>query len=69
MFDSTTKNVRVMPSDMIPRLITVSDFTRANLSKKNTFADRVLSEEPKFVRKRRSKAISESVSTLEKENR
>ena len=35
----------------------------------NTFADRVLSEEPKFVRKRRSKAISESVSTLEKENR
>lgn len=44
-------------------------FYKGELEPKNTFADRVLSEEPKFVRKRRSKAISESVSTLEKENR
>lgn len=43
-------------------------FYKGELEPKNTFADRVLSEEPKFVRKRRSKAISESVSTLEKEN-
>ena len=44
-------------------------FYKGELEPKNTFADRVLSEEPKFVRKRRSKAISESVSTLEKEIR
>ena len=41
---------------------------KGELERKNTFENRVLSEEPKFVRKRRKQAHSEDVSTFEKEN-
>ena len=43
-------------------------YNKGELERKNTFADRVLTEEPKFVQKRREKAHSEAVSTFEKEN-
>ena len=43
-------------------------FFQGELERKNTFENRVLSEEPKFVRKRRKQAHSEDVSTFEKEN-
>ena len=43
-------------------------FFKGELERKNTFENRVLSEEPKFVRKRRKQAHSEDVSTFEKEN-
>lgn len=37
-------------------------FFRGELPRKNTFENTVLSEEPKFVKKRRNKVISETVS-------
>ena len=40
-------------------------YNKGELEHKNTFADRVLSEEPKFVQKRRKKAHYETVSTFE----
>jgi len=43
-------------------------YTKGELEKKNTFENRVLSEEPKFVQKRRKQSISEDVSTFENEN-
>lgn len=43
-------------------------YYRGELEVKNTFEHRVLTEEPKFVRKRREKELSETVSTFEKEN-
>ncbi len=43
-------------------------YYKGELERKNTFENRVLSEEPKFVRKRRKQANSEEVSTFEKEN-
>ena len=43
-------------------------FFKGELERKNTFENRVLSEEPKFVRKRRKQAHSEDVSTFENEN-
>ena len=43
-------------------------YYRGELERKNTFADRILTEEPKFVRKRREKAHSEVVSTSENKN-
>ncbi len=43
-------------------------FFKGELVRKNTFENRVLSEEPKFVQKRRKQAHSEDVSTFEKEN-
>ena len=43
-------------------------YYKGELEKKNTFENRVLSEEPKFVQKRRKQSISEDVSTFEKEN-
>ena len=43
-------------------------FFKGELERKNTFENRVLSEEPKFVQKRRKQAHSDGVSTFEKEN-
>nr|MBQ4456221.1 IS3 family transposase [Clostridia bacterium] len=43
-------------------------YYKGELQRKNTFASRTLSEEPKFVQKRREKAHSETVSTSENEN-
>lgn len=43
-------------------------FYKGEIERKKTFDERVLTEEPKFVQKRREKAISENVSTFEKEN-
>ena len=43
-------------------------YNKGELEKKNTFENRVLSEEPKFVQKRRKQSISEDVSTFENEN-
>ena len=43
-------------------------FFKGELERKNTFENRVLSEEPKFVQKRRKQAQSGDVSTFEKEN-
>ena len=43
-------------------------FFKGELERKNTFENRVLSEEPKFVQKRRKQACSEVVSTFENEN-
>ena len=43
-------------------------FFKGELERKNTFENRVLSEEPKFVRKRRKQAHSKDVSTFENEN-
>ena len=40
-------------------------YNKGELEHKNTFAGRVLSEEPKFVQKRRKKAHYETVSTFE----
>ena len=42
-------------------------FFKGELEKKNTFEKRVLSEEPKFVQRRRKQAHSVDVSTFEKE--
>ena len=42
-------------------------YYKGELERKNTFAARVLSEEPKFVQKRRNKAHSKGVSTSENE--
>lgn len=42
-------------------------FYKGEIEHKNTFADRVLTEEPKFVQKRRKQADSGDVSTSEKE--
>lgn len=42
-------------------------FFKGEIEKKNTFEKRVLTEEPKFVQKRRKHAKSENVSTFEKE--
>ena len=42
-------------------------FFKGELERKNTFENRVLSEEPKFVQKRRKQAHPEDVSTFEKE--
>ncbi len=42
-------------------------FFRGELDRKNTFENRVLSEEPKFVQKRREQAHSADVSTIENE--
>ncbi|MEE3444262.1 MAG: IS3 family transposase [Methanobrevibacter sp.] len=42
-------------------------FFKGEIEKKNTFEKRVLSEEPKFVQKRRKQAHSGDVSTFEKE--
>ena len=44
-------------------------YNKGELERKNTFASRALSEEPKFVQNRREKAHSETVSTSENENR
>lgn len=43
-------------------------FNKGEIECKNTFEERTLSTEPKFVQKRREKAISENESTFEKEN-
>ena len=43
-------------------------YYKGELVRKNTFDNRVLTEEPKFVQKRRNKGISGTVSTNEKEN-
>ena len=43
-------------------------YYKGELERKNTFADRVLIEEPKFVQKRRKQAHSQTVSTFENEN-
>lgn len=42
-------------------------YNKGELEKKNTFENRVLSEEPKFVQKRRKQCIFEDVSTFENE--
>ena len=39
-------------------------YYKGELERKNTFENRVLSEEPKFVRERRKQANSEEVSTF-----
>lgn len=43
-------------------------FFKGEIEKKNTFEKRILTEEPKFVQKRRKHTASEGVSTFEKEN-
>ena len=43
-------------------------YYKGELERKNTFENRVLSEEPKFVQKRRKRAYSKYVSTFEKED-
>lgn len=43
-------------------------YYKGELEQKNTFDNRVLTEEPKFVQKRRKQAHSEDVSAFEKEN-
>ena len=42
-------------------------FFKGDLPRKKTFENRVLTEEPKFVQKRRKQAVSEIVSTFENE--
>ena len=42
-------------------------FNKGEIPCKNTFRDRKLTEEPKFVQKRHEKAALEKVSTFEKE--
>ena len=42
-------------------------YNKGELEHKNTFAERKLTEEPKFVQKRRKKAHPETVSTSENE--
>ncbi len=44
-------------------------YYKGELKRKNTFENRVLSEEPKFVQKRRKYDASDTVSTFENENR
>ena len=44
-------------------------YYKGELEQKNTFADRVLTEEPKFVRKQRKKVHSNEASTFENEKR
>ena len=43
-------------------------YYKGELEIKNTFENRVLSEEPKFAQKRRKQAHSEDVSTFERSN-
>lgn len=43
-------------------------YYKGELEQKNTFAQRVLTDEPKFVQKRRKKVLSDAVSTVENEN-
>lgn len=43
-------------------------YYKGELERKNTFENRVLSEEPKFVQKRRKQAHSGNVSTFRNEN-
>ena len=43
-------------------------YYKGEMERKNTFENRVLSEEPKFVQKRRKQAHSENVSTFRNEN-
>ena len=43
-------------------------FFKGELERKNTFENRVLSEEPKFVQKRHKQKVMEATSTFEKEN-
>lgn len=43
-------------------------FYKGEIACKNTFKDRVLSETPKFVKKRHNNDISESMSTFENAN-
>ena len=43
-------------------------FFRGEIERKDTFANRILSEEPKFVQKRHQSSTSENVSTSENEN-
>lgn len=43
-------------------------YYKGELERKNTFENRILTEEPKFVEKRRKRAHSEDVSTFEKES-
>lgn len=43
-------------------------YYRGDLERKNTFEERVLTEEPKFVQKRRKQTHSEDVSTIENIN-
>lgn len=43
-------------------------FYKGEIECKKTFEERVLTEEPKFVQKRRKEALSENVSTFEREN-
>ncbi len=43
-------------------------FFKGELERKNTFENRVLSEEPKFVQKRRKQSHSGDVFTFEKKN-
>lgn len=42
-------------------------YYKGELERKNTFENRVLTDEPKFVQKRRNKDVIENVSALEKE--
>lgn len=43
-------------------------YYKGELERKNTFEGRVLTDEPKFVRKRRKQAHAEDMSTSENEN-
>ena len=43
-------------------------YYRGELKQKNTFASRILTDEPKYVQKRRKQVHPEIVSTSEKEN-
>ena len=43
-------------------------FFRGEIERKDTFANRVLSEEPKFIQKRQKSSTPENVSTSENEN-
>lgn len=44
-------------------------YYKGELPRKNTFENRVLSEEPKFVQKRRNQGVLDNVSTFENENK
>ena len=43
-------------------------YYKGDIERKNTFEERVLTEEPKFVQKRRKQAHSEDVSTFKNTN-
>ena len=43
-------------------------YYKGELEQKNTFENRVLTEEPKFVQKRRKQGRLETMSTFEKED-